>query len=230
MPTCVPAPTARDCGWRPRASCATSPGITAIRTRYQPSTDSPKPRTRPLDILSPKPYNVTINLTRRPTERTNTLGLDMHLYRKVYAGYNVTISVAECQNGEYTSVDATPDQLLTSPHVYTGKHHCVLVPVAYWRKANQIHDWFVRNVQGGEDACNPYAFGADKLAELNSACIAVAANPKRAPELLPTVSGFFFGGTDYDESYWQDIRDTLTQLDWILDTDQEDQYVYESSW
>lgn len=28
--------------------------------------------------------------------------------------------------------------------------------VAYWRKANQIHRWFVNIVQGGEDDCNPY--------------------------------------------------------------------------
>ena len=26
----------------------------------------------------------------------------------------------------------------------------------YWRKANQIHKWFVDNVQGGIDDCRPY--------------------------------------------------------------------------
>ena len=35
--------------------------------------------------------------------------------------------------------------------------------VAYWRKANAIHKWFVDNVQGGEDDCGEYIVPRSKL-------------------------------------------------------------------
>ena len=40
--------------------------------------------------------------------------------------------------------------------------------VGYWRKANQIHDWFVRNVQSGEDNCRDYHVSREKLEELKN--------------------------------------------------------------
>lgn len=53
-----------------------------------------------------------------------------------------------------------------------------------------------------------------------------------AEELLPTQSGFFFGGTDYDEYYLADINDTIEILTKVLDeTNFETQMVvYSSSW
>ena len=32
-------------------------------------------------------------------------------------------------------------------------HSRIIEQVGYWRKANQIHNWFVENVQDGEDDC-----------------------------------------------------------------------------
>jgi hypothetical protein len=42
----------------------------------------------------------------------------------------------------------------------------VEVTAAYWRKSNQIHAWFVDNVQGGEDNCGEYYVSNDKLKQL----------------------------------------------------------------
>ena len=42
--------------------------------------------------------------------------------------------------------------------------------VGYWRKANQIHNWFVHNVQGGEDDCGNYEVSQSKLIELREIC------------------------------------------------------------
>lgn len=42
--------------------------------------------------------------------------------------------------------------------------------VAYWRKANQIHNWFVKNVQDGNDDCGEYEVSRQKLQELLSIC------------------------------------------------------------
>lgn len=50
-----------------------------------------------------------------------------------------------------------------------------------------------------------------------------------AEKLLPTASGFFFGGTDYDDYYWDCLLDTKKILEEVL-KDTEGDYEYTSSW
>ena len=58
------------------------------------------------------------------------------------------------------------------------------------------------------------------------------ANTDVAKELLPTTSGFFFGSTDYDEWYYNDIEYTVNVIKKVLKTtDFETQMIYYcSSW
>ena len=53
-----------------------------------------------------------------------------------------------------------------------------------------------------------------------------------AESLLPTCSGFFFGGTDYDEFYMSDIINTIEIIERVLkETNFDEEYIcYESSW
>lgn len=88
--------------------------------------------------------------------------------------------------------------------------------VAYWRKVNAIHNWFVNNVQSGEDDCGLYTVSVEKLQELKNLCDIVRKNPDRAEELLPTTSGFFFGSTEYDEYYFNQLEYTSERLDAII--------------
>lgn len=44
------------------------------------------------------------------------------------------------------------------------------VEIAYWRKANQVHKWFVDNVQNGVDDCGYYEVTIEKLQELVDIC------------------------------------------------------------
>lgn len=106
----------------------------------------------------------------------------------------------------------------------------VQIEAGYWRKANQIHDWFVKNVQGGEDECRPHYVSREQLKELRDTCQEVLENRKRAAELLPTASGFFFGGTDYDDWYFQDIEATIRILDDALALPESWEFEYCSSW
>jgi hypothetical protein len=103
---------------------------------------------------------------------------------------------------------------------------------AYWRKANQIHDWFVQNVQGGVDECDEYPVTPGELMSLVETCQKVLANRDLAEELLPTTSGFFFGSTDYDEYYFEDLENTIEQITTALDnhTDSGTQFYYQASW
>jgi hypothetical protein len=54
-------------------------------------------------------------------------------------------------------------------------------------------------------------------------------DPSVAKELLPTTDGFFFGSTDYDQSYYQDLVDTKKIVEEAL-KDEEGDYEYQSSW
>ena len=131
--------------------------------------------------------------------------------------------------------------------------------VGYWRKANHIHNWFVPNVQGGEDECNPYEVTREHVEMLRDICQTIVdecglvdgmvnsgytankpimepgkimTNAEVAEELLPTTSGFFFGGTDYDEYYMVDVQYTLMICEKVLkDFDFENNVLfYRSSW
>jgi hypothetical protein len=105
--------------------------------------------------------------------------------------------------------------------------------VAYWRKANAIHKWFVENVQDGEDDCDAHReLTISDLQKLRELARQVLEDPDKADDLLPTQSGFFFGDTAYDEWYFDDLRDTIKMIDTILastDFNTEALY-YVSSW
>jgi len=52
-----------------------------------------------------------------------------------------------------------------------------------------------------------------------------------AEEFLPTASGFFFGDTNYDEYYYEYVKDTITLLNTLLITVPENwDFHYQSSW
>lgn len=104
--------------------------------------------------------------------------------------------------------------------------------VAHWRKANHIHNWFVINVQNGADDCGNYAVSIDNLADLKTVCDTALHFKERASIILPTCEGFFFGSTDYDEGYFEDIKYTMDVCDKILQTTNfnEDLIFYTSSW
>jgi hypothetical protein len=106
----------------------------------------------------------------------------------------------------------------------------------YWRKANAIHQWFVDHVQKGDDNCGEYLVSEEDFIALRDACRLVLNDPENAEKYLPTQGGFFFGGTDYDEGYFDDVRRTLDWLDTILFVNKFDpklqqwDFYYQSSW
>lgn len=108
----------------------------------------------------------------------------------------------------------------------------VTFELAYWRKANAIHGWFVKNVQEGEDDCGRYCVSLDKLKELKETCEKVLKDVRLAEDLLPATKGFFFGSYEYDDYYEDDIVRTVEILDKILSCpDAKDWWIeYHSSW
>lgn len=171
------------------------------------------------------------------------MGLDMYLSKKLYIkNWNhmkqprsvMTLKVRN-KNGEMIEVD-------------TASASEVEFEVMYWRKANAIHAWFVDNVQDGVDDCREYYVDTEQLEKLRDLCRKVLRiaqisegrtilNESEIAEILPSRSGFFFGGTDYDRWYLQDIEYTEKELTNLLEAQQKDRekgiyydFYYQSSW
>lgn len=167
------------------------------------------------------------------------MGLDMYLNRKHYVGNNyrdvskqVKIVMPENQEGVTFPIGDIDQAKVTE----------ITEQAIYWRKANAIHKWFVDNVQEGNDDCREYYVTRKQLEELRSTvCTVLEASPlvpgevqngsnqngpiiqegkviedpTVAKKLLPCTSGFFFGGTGYDQWYYQDLihtRDSITEV------------------
>lgn len=183
------------------------------------------------------------------------MGLDMYLSKKTYV-----------KNWDFMK----PEDLHTVsvlrnnepvPYIQPHRVSYIVESVMYWRKANQIHRWFVENVQHGEDDCGEYHVEIEQLQSLVDDCkkvieslenskkgkkeavvgwkggeeikeeIEVYDNTDVADELLPTTSGFFFGSTEYDEWYMNDLKNTVKELSGVLQEDNsKSSFYYSSSW
>lgn len=154
------------------------------------------------------------------------MGLDMYLYASKHVGGMVFTK----QDG--TVDDSSKDPLFDPIKALLGDvpfgdwapSLTIQVKTAYWRKANQIHKWFVDNVQGGVDECQESYVAREQLEELRDLCkrILDTEDPvtQRAliEEHLPPESGFFFGSTEVDEYYIEDLQDTVKQLTAALES------------
>jgi hypothetical protein len=72
----------------------------------------------------------------------------------------------------------------------------------------------------------------EQLEDLVKQCEAALVAKDKAETLLPTQSGFFFGSTDYDEWYFEDLKATVTTLKAILANKAFDdfEFSYRASW
>lgn len=169
----------------------------------------------------------------------------MYLTKKTYIGnkyrkpeQQVTIRMPKNQDGVLFKTGTIKSERIES----------IVESVGYWRKANAIHKWFVDNVQEGEDDCKSYSVSngdlenlleivekvlkASKLVfrdDLKGNVVEVISDPKVAKELLPSEDGFFFGGTEYDRYYYDDLVETKKIIKQCLKEDDCDFY-YQSSW
>lgn len=178
------------------------------------------------------------------------MGLDMYLKAERYLYYNPDLVASDADYAERykrgkEQVEAVAKIVGLEP-LGEGEGGCqIQVPVAYWRKANAIHGWFVQNVQGGKDDCGPYEVGWTELAELRETCKHIldgwGEDTEPRPEVveliestLPPTEGFFFGSYEIDQWYRQDLVNTVNQIDAIEgaypEKDTRPWFIYQSSW
>ena len=155
------------------------------------------------------------------------MGLDMYLHAKKYeSNYNFQIE----RNGE----NETFRTILTAVGGYVSPDSPALevsTTIGYWRKVNAIHNWFVRELAGGVDECQPIYVPREKLVELRLICKQVLKDKSLAKDLLPTGAGFFFGSTEFDEWYFRGLEDTVEQIEKALvNLGEEWSFEYQASW
>jgi hypothetical protein len=152
------------------------------------------------------------------------MGLDMYLTKKTYVGAEF----------DFREVKGTIDITIkgVSLPIEFKRVTYIYEEVAYWRKANAIHNWFVQNCQDGIDECQETYVPMEKLEKLLDVCKQVQKNHELAPSLLPTTKGFFFGGTEYDKWYFDDIKYTIKVIKRVLKEQKISQQsiYYSSSW
>lgn len=207
------------------------------------------------------------------------MGLDMYVIRRVRRNKKDLLKYTDYKYRSYYNKEGEEVGFEFSDwHKYSDEDKKLVIKksskivdtyeLAYWRKANQIHKWFVDNVQHGEDNCEDYKLKKSDLKKLYNICNKlldkivledgqivngysykkdskgelvpeyhyepgkVIKNPEVCKKLLPTQEGFFFGSTDYNQFYYEDIvytRDTLKEILDKHDFAKEDIY-YTSSW
>lgn len=177
------------------------------------------------------------------------MGLDMYLsYRRNLNGIPETIQRA-MRKQAYTdrypylakSLDKE-DKLDTIIDHHVKRSEPYEEELMYWRKANAIHKFFVDNAAHGVDDCQPVQVTIEVLKDLVDRCETILQgevddkgaliDPKTAMELLPSQSGFFFGSTDYDDWYIEDLKETVKALKPIVEHAElyTDPIIYEASW
>ena len=149
--------------------------------------------------------------------------------------------------------------------------------VGYWRKANAIHGWFVRECGNNVDECQEIVVPKIKLMELQALCLSAlikrsqdpapfeeTESPKSSKSVpvdgqemgewlmeqmkmettlavmekefedtsdpLRPVAGFFFGGTEKDQYYYQDLMETAEIIRAALEEYPDGEFVYQASW
>lgn len=98
--------------------------------------------------------------------------------------------------------------------------------VAYFRKVNFLIPFF-----GYEENCSNIEIDKYQVEDLIEACNEVLEDHSKAEELLPTTDGFFFGSTEYDDWYFDDVECVKTTFESILeDFNQEEDILTMHCW
>ena len=161
------------------------------------------------------------------------MGLDMYLSKRTYVKnwdhmsdsqkHNITV-----KQGDKIREDIKPERI-----------SYITEEVGYWRKFNALHNYIVQNCADGVDNCQEIEISKDEMKEILEVLIKVhnmkntlleSGNTEKLNDLFPTSKGFFFGSTEYDEYYFQDVKDTIELFTELLKEEKTDYFTYQASW
>jgi hypothetical protein len=122
------------------------------------------------------------------------MGLDMYLERtnKNVAQY-VKEDLDEIKKSNPTLYETLKPYIKRRGSYFSWDSLCE--EVGYWRKANQVHGWFVENVQDGCDDCDSYEVSKEDIEELQNCCKKIIESTEINGEKIK--DAFDFIKTDY---------------------------------
>lgn len=163
------------------------------------------------------------------------MGLDMYFY----ARKTTYKSFSKWDNPERANEVNYPEDLkIFSDYIYDRNFKSIQTEtsyqIGYFRKFNALHSYIVKTFANGIDNCQDIYLYKEDVEQIKKVLddVLEANTEEKAKELLPTQSGFFFGGTDYDEYYFEDVKDAADLMQNILDNFDFENYqlVYQASW
>ena len=163
------------------------------------------------------------------------MGLDMYFY----ARKTTYKSFSKWGNPERANEVNYPEDLKTfSDYIYDRNFKSVQIEtryqIGYFRKFNALHSYIVKTFADGIDNCQDIILYKEDVEQIKKVLddVLEANTEEKAKELLPTQSGFFFGGTDYDEFYFEDVKVAADLMQNLLDNFDFEKYqlIYEASW
>lgn len=186
------------------------------------------------------------------------MGLDMYLYKKTYVKnwehngpdgqHKITVKI-----GNKVRKDIKPERITY-----------ITEEVAYWRKFNALHGWFVEKLANGEDDCQELYVSKEILEELldtlkqvkgiiekskvvdkvlndwnnEEYTVRVYDCEDQITELFPPTAGFFFGDTEINQWFKENVEETIETIENLLSENSENiakglyggDFYYQASW
>lgn len=148
------------------------------------------------------------------------MGLDMYLNRKIFIGKKKVKIVGLCDD----YIDDVEKEMLGKEYDDVEE---LVIRAAYWRKANEIHEWLCQHLGDVENCCESVV-SREVLKKLCDDCRKIMEEHNKgnrktlARKLVPDPDGV------YGDWYYEDIKRTLDMLDGKIEEDGE--YVYYPWW
>ena len=162
------------------------------------------------------------------------MGLDMYLdgvfSKKAYYQEDRTVPMEDpIESDSLKLALASIDFPNNVPLDFSYRHFEVKLPLATWRKSNQIHNYIVKKIGKGIDDQKPIYLTDEHLEQILDVIREVGNDPVKAQKLLPPVKGFFFGSTEIDSYYWHDLLYTKETLKKILEYQKVQNHIYKEA-
>ena len=152
--------------------------------------------------------------TDKETGETKVNEYRMEDYRNAYFDLVVKVLKPTIAKNYDFKLNPYTKKVLDFPDLETAIEHEIDMSYeeydAYFRKVNFIFAYFKNK---GKMLDQWFAFVTkEDVDDLIYCCERVLKDHSNAYGLLPTQSGFFFGSTDYDDWYFNDVKDCLRQM------------------
>ena len=107
------------------------------------------------------------------------------------------------------------------------------IRIGYWRKFNALHNYLFEHFgpDGGEDNCTALQLSEEDIEETLNSLKYCLENKDKAEDEMPTQEGFFFGSTEYDDWYFENVKEAIDIFTKVLEeTDWDNETVEYYAW